>query len=95
MKTMTSAKFPLGQIVATPAAIEAVRESGQTPAVFLGRHPAGDWGEVDAEDWRLNDEALRDGTRLLSAYRTLRGVKLWVITEADRSVTTILTPDEY
>jgi hypothetical protein len=95
MKTTTGAKFPLGQIVATPAAIEAMRVSGQSPGFFLSRYATGDWGEVGAEDWRLNDEALEDGTRLLSAYRTLRGVNLWVITEADRSVTTILKPEEY
>ena len=59
------------------------------------RHAAGDWGEVDAEDWSLNDQAVLDGTRLLSAYRTLKGEKLWVITEADRSSTTLLLPSEY
>jgi hypothetical protein len=59
------------------------------------RHAAGDWGEVYAEDWSLNDQAVLDGTRLLSAYRTLKGKQLWVITEADRSVTTILFPVEY
>jgi hypothetical protein len=81
--------------VATPGALEALAESGQSPAVFLVRHAGGDWGLVDEEDRLLNDEALRDGSRLLSAYETVRGVKLWVITEADRSATTILLPDEY
>jgi hypothetical protein len=95
MKTMSRAKFPVGQVVATPAAIEAMQESGQTPGFFLSRHATGDWGMVDREDWQLNDEALKDGTRLLSAYKTLRGVKLWIITEADRSLTTLLLPDEY
>jgi hypothetical protein len=61
----------------------------------LAKHHSGDWGEVDAEDRRLNDQALMDGSRLLSAYTTLKGRKLWVITEADRSVTTILRPEEY
>lgn len=89
------AKFSLGQLAATPGALAAMQESGQAPDFFLERHRAGDWGEVGAEDWQLNDQALIDGDRLLSAYRTLRGVKLWVITEADRSVTTILLPDEY
>jgi len=55
----------------------------------------GDWGQVCAEDWRLNDEAVQDGSRIVSAYITLKGVKIWIITEADRSTTTILLPDEY
>jgi hypothetical protein len=88
-------KFPLGRLAATPAALRAMAASGQTPAFFLAKHLAGDWGDVDAEDRRANDEALMYGDRLLSAYRTLRGVKLWVITEGDRSVTTILLPQEY
>src|SRR5262249_37743954 len=94
------AKFPLGRLVATPGAIEALAESGQTPAFFIDRHLRGDWGDVDAEDWQANDRALQDGSRLLSAYRTLKGKKLWVITEAagddgKRAATTILLPDEY
>jgi hypothetical protein len=95
MKTNGRVKFPLGQLVATPGAIQAMQESGQTPDFFLERHVMGDWGEVGAQDWRLNDEALKEGSRILSAYRTLKGKKLWVITEADRSLTTILLPDEY
>ena len=90
-----TAKFPLGQICATPDAISAIEESGQTPDFFLDRHAATDWGEVCREDWQLNDEGLVDGSRLLSAYRTLKNVKLWIITEADRSVTTILLPGDY
>jgi hypothetical protein len=95
MSAMTKAKLALGQVVATPGALASIQASGQSPSFFLARHTAGDWGEVDAEDWSLNDQAVLDGTRLLSAYRTLKGNKLWVITEADRSVTTILLPDEY
>jgi hypothetical protein len=87
--------FPLGQLVATPGALEALAASGQTPAEFLARHRAGDWGDLCPEDRRLNDQALREGTRLLSAYRTVKGVKLWVITEADRSSTCLLLPEEY
>jgi hypothetical protein len=92
---MSTAKFALGQIVATPGALEAMQESGQTPQFFLERHVSGDWGQVDSEDWQLNDEAVKEGTRLLSAYTTLKGRKLWVITEHDRSSTTILLPEEY
>jgi hypothetical protein len=87
--------FHLGQLLATPGALRAIGESGQRPGDFLYRHLRGDWGQVCAEDWELNDQALRDGGRLLAAYSTLRGVKLWVLTEADRAATTILVPDEY
>jgi len=97
---MLTAKFLLGQLAATPGALQALDESGQTPDFFMARHAAGDWGEVDGEDWALNDQALKDGSRLLSVYRTLRGVKLYLITEAvgddgHRAVTTILLPSEY
>jgi hypothetical protein len=88
-------KFSLGQLTATPGALEVMRESGQTPDFFLQRHVTGDWGELCEEDRQLNDEALMDGSRILSAYRTLKGKKLWVITEADRSLTTILLPEDY
>lgn len=89
-------KFSLGQIVITPGARDAIAESGQTPEFFLDRHAQGDWGCVDEEDWAANDQSLKDGTRLLSAYQTLKGsVKIWVITEADRSSTCLLRPEEY
>ncbi len=88
-------KFPLGQIVATPGAIEAMEESGQTADFFLDQHAAGNWGTVDEEDWQANDQALVEGTRILSAYQTLKGVKIWVITEHDRSATTCLLPSDY
>lgn len=87
--------FPLGQIVATPGALEALNNARQSPVEFLARHARGDWGEVCAEGKALNDEAVKDGSRILSAYRTKVGVKLWVITEADRSSTCLLLPDEY
>jgi hypothetical protein len=87
--------FPLGQTVATPGALDALASTGEFPQTFLDRHATGDWGEVDAEDQQANQDALRYGERLLSAYRTSAGVRLWVITEADRSVTTILLPEEY
>jgi hypothetical protein len=92
---MPTSRFSLGQLVATPGAIEAMRNAGQSPADFLTRHAAGDWGLVNAEDKQANEDAIRTGERLLSAYRTAKGVKLWIITEADRSATTILLPEEY
>src|SRR4051812_33255620 len=95
------AKFHPGQVVATPGALEVLRASGQCPEVFLGAHLEGFWGgDLCEEDRQLNNEALIDGSRLLSAYRTLRGERLWIITEAvgedgRRSATTILLPQEY
>ncbi len=93
-------KFSLGQVVATPDALRAIEDSGQTPEFFLDRHVQGDWGEVDAFDSRANDEALTSGDRILSAYRTLKNVKIWIITEGvgdddEREATTILRPDQY
>jgi hypothetical protein len=88
-------KFSLGQIVATPGALEALQQAGQSPADFLTHHVRGDWGEVCDDDKRANDEALVNGARILSAYRTLRNVRIWVITEADRSSTCTLLPEEY
>ena len=90
-----TAKFTLGEVVATPGALEALAESNQTPFVFLNRHIRGDWGDVCPEDAELNDEALHDGSRILSAYMTAKGEKLWIITEADRSSSCILLPSEY
>lgn len=87
--------FPLGQTVATPGALEALAAAGQSPAEFLGRHVRGDWGQVCNDDKQANDHALEHGSRLLSAYRTNKSVRIWVITEADRSSTCILLPDEY
>jgi hypothetical protein len=81
--------------MATPGALAALEESGESPSFFLSRHARGDWGEVDAEDKEANDLALEEGSRLLSAYTTANGTKLWVITEADRSATTVLLPAEY
>jgi hypothetical protein len=87
--------FPLGQVVATPGALAALEDAGQNPAEFLGRHVTGDWGDLDEHDRRENELSLRQGLRLLSAYQTSKGVRIWVITEWDRSATTILLPDEY
>jgi hypothetical protein len=97
MMTTTSIrpKFPVGRVLATPGALEALADAGQTPDFFLDRHVVGDWGEVDSDDWQANERALGAGLRLLSAYRTLRNERLWIITEADRSATTLLLPQEY
>lgn len=91
----TAARFPLGQIVATPGALQALAASGETPEPLLLRHVTGDWGDVCQEDREANETALVHGKRLLSSYRTAKREKIWVITEADRSATTLLLPDEY
>lgn len=85
--------FALGQLLATPGALEAVPTRELADA--LERHAQCDWGDLDPEDRQANDRALREGTRLLSAYTTTAGVKFWIITEADRSATTVLLPSEY
>jgi hypothetical protein len=87
--------FPLGQVVATPGALGALQESGEEATSYLRRHSGGDWGELDERDLRENQLSLRRGFRLLSAYTLRSGIKIWIITEADRSSTTILLPDEY
>lgn len=87
------AKFRLGRIVATPNALAQL-----TPEdILLGiqRHQAGDWGDVEAHDRQENELSLQQGRRLLSVYRSVRGVRFWLITEADRSVTTVLLPEDY
>lgn len=87
------AKFELGQLLATPGVLDAA--AGEDLRPYLSRHAAGDWGDVGASDARANDRALSEGTRLLSAYRLRNATRVWIITEADRSATTILLPDEY
>ena len=89
------AKFQLGQLLITPGAMEALKLNGASPAEFIKRHASGDWGELDAEDARENEFSLEHGLRLLSSYRLPDGQKLWIITEADRSCTTLLLPEEY
>jgi hypothetical protein len=92
--------FNLGQTLATPGALAALEQAGQGPAQFLARHQLKDWGELCEDDKFANEESLKDGSRLLSAYQTKLGVKIWIITEAAddqgrRVATTILLPDEY
>jgi hypothetical protein len=92
---MSRVKFSPGSVVATPRVLEAFRTSGDDPLAYLVRHIAGDWGEVNAEDWQANEESLLHELRLLSVYTMSNGTKFWIITEADRSATTFLLPDEY
>jgi hypothetical protein len=87
--------FDTGQLVATLGALAALEKAGQSAIEFLSRHVCGDWGELPNEDKAENHFTLEKGFRLLSSFRTAAGDKLWVITEADRSVTTILLPEEY
>ncbi len=86
--------LPLGKVVATPGALKLLLEVGEDPFDYLARHATGDWGELCAFDRRQNEIALRDGYRVFSSYHILAG-RVWVITEADRSVTTILLPEDY
>ena len=90
-----SVRFPLGQTVATPGAMSALEDSGQSPVEFLSRHVSGDWGDLCDEDAGANEEAVKNELRVFSVYHTSQKVKLYVITEADRSSTCILKPEEY
>jgi len=87
--------FSLGQVVSTPGALEALEQAGQQSLELLARHVTGDWGELDEEDKAENDFSVGHNLRLFSAYTLSNGVKIWLITEADRSVTTFLLPSEY
>jgi hypothetical protein len=86
-------KFQLGRTVITKNALD--RLSNDDVQIALARHGAGDWGDVCSEDRQENELSLREGFRLLSVYQSKAGEKFWVITEADRSVTTILLPEDY
>jgi hypothetical protein len=89
-----TAPLSLGRVLATPGALKMLMEAGGHPFDFLVRHATGDWGELCAFDRRQNEMALREGLRVLSSYDVPAG-RIWIITEADRSVTTILLPEEY
>ena len=93
-------KFQTGKLLASPGAMEAMSDANQTVMEFLARHVQGDWGTVCAEDAAANDESIRDGSRILSAYLLRTNVKIWLITEAaddrgQRSCTTALLPSDY
>ena len=93
--------FKLGKTVMTPGAIEVLANSNQIPDSFLRRHQSGDWGEIGDEDSALNDESIaHEGNpekqmRVMSVYKTSKNETIWIITEWDRSVTTILLSSEY
>ncbi len=93
--TESTARFPLGRTVITRGALDALIEAGQSALEFFRRHQSGDWGEVCEEDKQENEFSLKNGFRILSTYRTRAGEKIWIITEHDRSATTILLPSEY
>jgi hypothetical protein len=87
--------FSLGKIYLTVGASEALEESNQNPSEFLSLHQKGNWGIVGKEDSQENDFSVKNGFRIISAYKTNSDVKIWIITEADRSSTTVLLPSEY
>ena len=87
--------FNLGQIVSTPGALQALEQAGHSASEFFVRHALGDWGNLCDEDKTANNEAVVDDLRVLSAYKLSDGIKIWVITEADRSATTLLLPSDY
>ena len=107
--TETFPRFASGQIVATPGALDLLTAHGVSPDTILRRHLSGDWGALCSTDAALNDEALRDGSRILSSYEIAKGVTVWVITDAEtdmdeagnlltsprRLCTTILRPEDY
>jgi hypothetical protein len=100
MTVLAKLKFSAGVLLATPGASEAFEKNQQTPIEFLQRHLCGDWGDLDQEDKQSNDQALIDGSRLLSAYHLKDNTKVWAITEAvgengHREATTFLLPSEY
>ena len=98
---MPDIKFKLGRVVGTPGALQALKANAKSPMEYIGKHQRGEWGELCEEDKRLNDEAVaNEGNRdkqqrVLSAYRLPDKTRIWIITEWDRSATTILLPEEY
>ena len=87
--------FPLGQVLATPGALELLQTYQLSPLSFIQRHVVGDWGDICVEDQQVNADALQHGYRLMSVYAITPSEKLWIITEADRSCTPLLLPQEY
>ena len=94
-QTDASPKFDLGQVVSTPGALDALTRYGISPLSLLARHITGDFGDIDQEDWKANIAASQYGSRVLSAYAIAPDAVIWIITEGDRSATTLLLPAEY
>jgi len=94
-KTQNKVLFDLGQTVMTIGAKEALQQANQTANEFLARHQNGDWGLVCEDDAKENELSVKEGFRILSAYKTSQGEKIWVISEANRESTTVLLPSEY
>lgn len=92
---MADQLFDLGQIVATPSALQALDGTDEAPMDFIKRHASGDWGCCFEDDKALNDEAIWDGTRIMSVYVTKNDETLYCITEADRSATCLMLAEEY
>ena len=100
-KPLPKVSFDLGPVVATPAALEALKRNNSNGLEYLARHSRGDWGELCDEDKAANDAALKSGARILSAYTLPDETKLWIITDAEideqhhRQATTLLLPEDY
>jgi hypothetical protein len=92
---MNPPKFTIGHLVATPGAIRALADAEHVPQEFLDRHVSGDWGDLSDEDRQENEFSVKEDLRILSSYHLRDGTKIWIITEADRSSTCILLPEEY
>ena len=95
METIIESKFDFGRVVATTTLANYCEKKGFSMLPYLIRHANGDWGGVCKEDWKSNDEALKNGLRLLSEYKLPDGRRIWIITEWDRSATTLLFPEDY
>lgn len=87
--------FKLGMVVNTPGAADAMLAAGVNPFDLLNRHAACDWGDLDPDDAAMNEDALNNGDRVFSSYQITPTVKVWIITESDRSSTTLLLPEDY
>ncbi len=95
METIIESKFDFGRVVATTTLANYCEKKGFSMLPYLIRYANGDWGDVCKEDWKSNDEALKNGERLLSEYKLPDGRRIWIITEWDRSATTLLFPEDY
>ena len=94
-QTATLPRFRLGKLVATPGALRLLEQHKAEPFDFILRHVGGDFGALDADDAAANETAVKTGLRILSNYPIAGDQRLWIITEADRTVTTLLLPDEW